>query len=383
MRRTAIPLLLAAALLLAVASPVEAESGHRSPTGAAKSGKEDKEAKENATEPRIPRGRPDAPAPIGAFSVEPSQRKASGDFVTFHYNETGIEDFTTQGVTLFDLQVQDVETKGGTRGALSRGAEFRLETPAFHMRAHDNPHGVTRVETDGRIAMTFVPGAELVLLGKERASFAVGNLSGGVRGDNLTLKGDVLTSDQKVLVYLEEARGPVDMHRKAIGGAIGRGHVGAEASFNKAEGEGVQEDVVSYGNVTMKTLKAERGNLTVLVEGHGFEGRVLVLNVDGRILGASKADQLHLLFDNETMRPADSLTDVLDPDDDGLMPEYYVVFDTGIEAFQLLVSVPHYSVHTLSVTTSLADLVKPSVLVGIVAGVALLVPTALLLFRRK
>jgi len=58
------------------------------------------------------------------------------------------------------------------------------------------------------------------------------------------------------------------------------------------------------------------------------------------------------------------------------------VFDPEQGAFQLIVSVPHYSVHTLSVGSVLV-LPPPSVVIGVVAGVALLAPTAMLLFRRS
>jgi hypothetical protein len=132
----------------------------------------------------------------------------------------------------------------------------------------------------------------------------------------------------------------------------------------------------------MTTIKAERGNLTVMVEGHGLDGRVLVLNVDGRMLGADRADKLNITLDNESIEHAADLADALDPDDDGFDPEYYLVYDPAAEAFQLIVTVPHYSVHTLTVATFL-EIVPPSVTVGILVGVLVVVPMALVLFRRK
>ena len=106
-----------------------------------------------------------------------------------------------------------------------------------------------------------------------------------------------------------------------------------------------------------------------------------MLNVENAVLGAQRADQLHVQLDNATVAPADSLVDVLDPDNDGYSPEYYVVFDPGTNAFQLLISVPHYSGHTLSLTTAFIR-PPPSVIAGIGLGVLLLVPTAFVLFRR-
>lgn len=330
------------------------------------------------------------PAPIGAFVLEETAHAVTGEHLSFSYSENGIDDFRAGDQTLFDIVVQptdkideDEDEEGRDARVESTGAMFRVRTSNFTFIAHDNPGATGKLETDGRVLVTFGPNVQVT--GKEeRARFTSGNVSGFIRGDHLVIVGgNTVTASDGILVFLEEPRGSFDKHRSDIGQAIARGHVGAEATFNAIQNgaDEVEHEVVSYGNVTMTTLKAERGNLTLLVEGHGFEGRVLVLNVDGRVVGADAAEKLHILLDNVTVAPASNLTDILDPDDDGFAPERYLVYDPAAEAFQLIVTVPHYSVHTLSVT--LVELVQPSVVIGMLAGVALLVPAAMLLFRRK
>lgn len=322
--------------------------------------------------------------PLGAFTVEETSQAATGEHLAFTYSDDGIADFRALDRTLFDIQVEgQADDDDDGRGVRVEGSELRVRTPAYRFIAHDTPTAASKLSTDGQVHVLFEEGVVLARENGERVRFSYGDVTGVLRGDDLVLSGRNVTASDELLVVLDQPRGAGDQeHYRDLGRAIAKGNVGAEATLNLLENESVEEAVVSYGNVTMTTTRAERGNLTVMIEGHGFDGRVIVLNVDGRLLGADAADKLGILLDNETIEAASNLTDILDPDNDGYKPEYYVVFDPQAEAFQLIVTLPHYSVHVLSVTTAIV-LPPPSVVLGVVAGVALLVPAALLLFRRK
>lgn len=325
---------------------------------------------------------PPTPISIGHFTVDSASNVADGEFVTFTYDAGGLQGFTAGGVTLFDLNLTG-RSLGEVEELEVEGSKLKFKADGLKVVVHDNPAAVSRIESDEPITLSFANGSTITPnAGGRHYTFTVGNVSGKIKGDNVALNGTQLVLQGDVLVMLDSLRAVVDKNRPEILDAIGKGHVGAEASFNALDENEVEQEVVSYGNVTMTTVKAERGNLTVLIDGHGFDGRVLVLNVDGRIVGASEAEHLDIQFDNESMQRADSLADVLDPDNDGLVAEYYVVFDPETQAFQLLVSVPHYSVHTLSV--GLVEILPPpSVIVGILGGVALLVPSGYALFARR
>jgi hypothetical protein len=326
------------------------------------------------------RGQPGRIA-LGAFAIDTGTHSVKGEFMSFAYDRSGIQSFTVHGVGIFNATVQP-STSGAQRDPppVARGAEIRVFGPGYAFIAHDNPVAVARLTTDGPAALTFAPGVALTRQGEGRLAFTLGNLTGALRAERMSVSGQTVRTQGEVLFLLDESGGSYDAHRSDITEAIAARHVGAEASFNR-NGEDLKEDVVSYGNVTMTTLRAEQGNLTMLIEGHGTEGRVLVLNVDNHVMGAQRKEELRVQLDNQTVTAASSLEDILDPDNDGFVPEYYVVFDPATDAFQLLVSVPHYSVHTLSLTTAII-LPPPSVLVGIGLGVLLLVPTAFVLFRR-
>jgi len=329
------------------------------------------------------------PAPIGAFAVDEARLAVTGEHVSFSYSDAGVTDFRAEARTLFDIVVaglaadedDDADEHDGDEGARAEAGKLRVRTTNFTLTAHDNPSATTKIESDGVITVTFEDGVVIMRATEEAVRFSFGDVTGVLRGDDLTVLGRTVTAQDELLVFLDAARGSFDRNRDRIGHAIAERHVGAEATFNALDDDDVEEEVVSYGNVTMTTVKAERGNLTLLVEGHGFDGRVLVLNVDGRVIGADAAEKLSVSLDNVTIIEASGLTDILDPDDDGFVPEYYPVYDVNADVFQLIVTVPHYSVHTLSVT--IIELIRPSVVIGVLAGIALLVPAALVLFRRK
>lgn len=329
--------------------------------------------------------------PLGGFEIEASSRSVSGEHVSFNYSEAGIADFRSRDQGLFDLEVvgegesddeDDGDAEGRSAGARAERNQLRVRMPNFTFTAHDGPTAASKLEADGAVTIVFEEGVVLSRENGDRVRFSFGEVTGVLRGEIVSITGRTVHVGDGALVVLDAPRGPFDDNHRELGRAIGKGHIGAEATLNLDDDEGVSEDLVSYGNVTITRVKAERGNITLLIDGHGFEGRVIVVNVDGRVLGAESADKLQILLDNASVMPASNLTDILDPDDDGFHPEYYIVFDPLAHAFQLIVTLPHYSVHTLSVTTVLV-LPPPSVAIGILAGLALLVPTALVLFRRS
>jgi hypothetical protein len=80
-------------------------------------------------------------------------------------------------------------------------------------------------------------------------------------------------------------------------------------------------------------------------------GTTVTMNLDEEQLGNvsidDAGDKLEVEFDNETIRMADDLDDVLNPEDDD-DAEYLLL--VGSDKVQVLVSVPHFSPHTIEVT---------------------------------
>jgi hypothetical protein len=142
----------------------------------------------------------------------------------------------------------------------------------------------------------------------------------------------------------DEARTKVEQ-AKAAGQVAAEVHVGADESPVAVETGPVQvnDTWVEAGDEVRAGMQIEAPDdtpgttVTMNLDEAGLEG-VNVTDV---------ADELSVRYDNETIDVADDLDDVLDPTDDEGEPEYLVM--VGGDGAQVLVSVPHFSPHTIEV----------------------------------
>lgn len=313
---------------------------------------------------------------IGSFEVT-SPRFVDGEFVDFTWSPTGVSNVTAGGLALFGAQ----SAGGGTGPSSARtdGSRVKIRTPGFELKAHDNPNAIFDFEAEGTLTLTFPAGTTLALSGDRVLVTYADGTNARVFGKDLTVVGTTLTTREDATFMLDAKKGAFDVHRAEISNAIAKDHIGAEVTIGRPEGdEGkLREDVVEFGNVTVTTL-AQQGNVTLIVSGHGFDGRVIVVNVDPWVFGQRNREDFVFLFDNASIESASSLVDALDPDDDGLAPEYYFVqTDDG---YQVLLTVPHYSVHTFTIAGIPLE-ITPSVAMGIAAGAALVAVGVAVLFR--
>jgi hypothetical protein len=125
-------------------------------------------------------------------------------------------------------------------------------------------------------------------------------------------------------------------------------------------------------------LPAAAGSAPIAVQlsANLTEGRTVVMHVDPALLGNATPDRLELRYYDDhsdgsrtevVFAKAASIADVLDPTNDGGRPEYWVVSDS--DGLQVLVSVPHWSTHTVTLA-GLGEILQPSVLMGLVAGLS-------------
>lgn len=127
---------------------------------------------------------------------------------------------------------------------------------------------------------------------------------------------------------------------------------GALASFSftvPGEAPEVKEEV--YNPDLEITTEAGDNKVTVSVSSDVSTGTTLVVNVDNAVVPISSLDELVVLFDNENIELADDYDDVLDATDED-EPEYLVL--VGAEGIQVLVSIPSFSTHTVTISTAAA-----------------------------
>lgn len=110
-------------------------------------------------------------------------------------------------------------------------------------------------------------------------------------------------------------------------------------------------------------------------------GKTILVSLDKETLPQIAHGDAEILFDGVPTQAADSLADVLDATDDGGVAEYFVL--AGDAGNQVLVSIPHFSVHsvTMQPRTQGAAGYYPYALV--VLGLVVAAQSALLIRRRK
>jgi hypothetical protein len=77
---------------------------------------------------------------------------------------------------------------------------------------------------------------------------------------------------------------------------------------------------------------------------------------------------------------ADDINDVLDPNNDGSHPEYLIVL--GSNGTQLLVSIPHFSEHSITFFNLTPEQAAQYLLYAAVAAVGLIIIAAVVMFRK-
>lgn len=212
-----------------------------------------------------------------------------------------------------------------------------------------------------------------------------------ISSNELSVHNDTAVIAHRTAMFRGVETGPVDEEDeksiRTVAGAIEAGHLASEITVVK-NGDGYKTDAISYyDNVTVTAvedkLSRRRAVFNVSGDSHAT-GKTIKINF-GRNALSSISDLeggLDALFDGRDMQLADNLTDVLDPNDDGLQPEYLPVqvYAADGKEFFVLVSIPHFSDHQIVIQT-VAD--NPVLLALAATGaVAVVMAAAWGMFRR-
>jgi uncharacterized membrane protein len=91
--------------------------------------------------------------------------------------------------------------------------------------------------------------------------------------------------------------------------------------------------------------------VTVIVDSEVSAGATIAINVDNNVVSLSSLNDLVVLVDNREIRQADDYSDIIDTTGEN-ESEYLILF--GAEGIQVLVSIPHFSTHTIDVGNAAA-----------------------------
>jgi len=239
---------------------------------------------------------------------------------------------------------------------------------------HDSSINFLRIHTTGKIVFHNLTNYELIWKGN-LVELSRDNFSGTIISTNPLYQsdGDIVATGN-IMFRGTDLRPLSDGTEKikTVEEAIKKGTLGGEITIVK-KNESYEVDSVSYySNVTIKAgdLSSEKAEFTVSGDDH-TTGKTIKVNI-GK--GAFSPKNFKVIFDGNEIPMADNLSDVLNPDNDGLQPEYSVVYvksKCGDEFF-LLISIPHFSTHTITIES----LVKNPIFTGMAAVGAMMVVIA-------
>lgn len=309
----------------------------------------------------------------GAFSV--SDGEVDGKHVAFTYANGSISDYSVSNQTWFTSVTFDPALE--TEELKARGATFEAEGEDAEFKAIDNPTGHLKAEADdGTVTVTLADGINATWVeddddDEERERLLLTAPDGTratIKGDNLTLTdGNTTIVSEEEIKFLVMPRG---MNGEEVDAALADGRVVAQVMV--AKGQGGQPEAIGVENGAVNlTTNASEGQVTLTIEGHG-EGRAVLFNLEEGSVGP--VEDLVIRFDGERIQPASGLNDVLTAEE-GEGAEYILI--VGANTTQVLVQVPHFSVHTVQIqsASAFAPLVEsipgsmPAFALAIVGGV--------------
>jgi hypothetical protein len=339
-----------------------------------------------------------------------------GEWVSFRVDapNTTLVDYRVGGSLLLDSL--HLESGSDNLTVERHGSTLRIGDEDTELVLHDDPTGLIGFKgADGSATLVFPADAKVQRAtdgSVARIALPDGRMA-TFRSDNATWLDDHTILVGGFFALLLPPPEHKDGHDSAVQGEVKQAivdrKVGAEITLKAPPSPGraatAQENgsvqVLAYDDVSVQVrmpprLATQDSPIRVELSAGLHEGRTIVLNLNRSLLLNSDPGSLVLRYydvteqaDGSTLESevvfhqASSLQDVLDPSDDNGQPEYWVVQDAN--GLQAMITVPHWSVHAITVASIAQALEQPNVQYGLVAGSVgtMLAAVAMLWPRRR
>ncbi|MBC2698363.1 MAG: PepSY domain-containing protein [ANME-2 cluster archaeon] len=298
--------------------------------------------------------------------------KLNGKYVSFEYNDsTGeITNFTLGATPVFSSILID----DWSPVIKHSGSEIRFEMKSksdidddedglerITLEIHDNPNGLIKVDMKGTRNVTFVLSDDIS--GEVNDAKNAVNLSGALNGTLVQIGHENGTVDfstdgnKNFTANVTDAKlmfrtHPVTVmtqaqfnHRSRVTAGIMAGDVGAEVDIE----DGNSSSTVVYDSLNISIEQVENNTVSINISSELSQGTTVSLSVSSDILEVIQKENVTILFDGKQIQMADNYDDIMNPDDDDGAAEYLVV--VGSEDVEVLVSIPHFSAHSITITT--------------------------------
>lgn len=339
---------------------------------------------------------------FGAFKVF-YDGTAVGSFVRFRGDQSAgaISDFglLADGRAVFSSLVA-----GGSpfvTTGLDGATTLVLENREARLEVSDTTSGILKVAAKERTHASFRLADGLKLVERSDRVLEVRDGAGAHLGSLVATGGTLDASGGSIRASLQEGGSAIwrahvgleqelsDAQRSMLNEAIASGGIAGQVVARAPAGEGALEassssvvDAVTtqFGDVRMTTAAA-RDRVEVTLSSESPVGKTLLITLDPRTVPSLAEGDAVVLFDGLPIGEADSFADVLDANDDGGIAEYLVL--AGESGTQVLVSVPHFSVHTVTLKEAPDGKAAPLLVYATIALGALAVVEGIVLVARR
>lgn len=284
---------------------------------------------------------------------------ASGRYVSFHLNEStgALTSFgvnaTNGTVPVFTSVAPDAFVGNGS--AKVAGSVLHLDDTGASFSAHNNPTAnfdYAAGDANLTITLTLAPNVSVVSWpqgyrlnlpgGLHAHVFATGNGTLSIDANNTTITASLPgNSSLFFLRHPGEGHMTSDVHDVLAGLATGR--VGAVTSIVDADGAPLEDR--TFAGVRTHARDASRGHANVTLSSDDATGKAVVLNLDRSVIAPENVSRVVVTLDGQPLARLAKATDALNATNAS------VWFNATADGVQVIVSVPHFSDHDLSIQT--------------------------------
>lgn len=301
---------------------------------------------------------PEGDGPGGNASEPPAiLGPVVAEHVHFYVAAGGILDYVVDGRLVIasvaykpDFMGTSLREAGGAIEVDGRGGAFyAVDSPEGHFRAEARGGAIAVQLAEGLLAAA--PAARQDQLDGRFAILGPSGLVGHLTGRDLKLddNGTLLTgSAARLLLVVPEAKS----ERPAeVAQAVKEGLIGGQVTVQQ-QGDAIRAAPITTGRLNM-TVSASEGHIFATVDGHGAGTALLFTLAHGVLTG-----EVLVRFDGALIGRAADLGDVLDARADE--PAEFLVL-VGANATEVLVSVPHFSIHVIELASASAIDLVPAI----------------------
>lgn len=148
----------------------------------------------------------------------------------------------------------------------------------------------------------------------------------------------------------------------------------------EAAGKVTAAITATYSNDVQMVTAATKDRVDVTIASTADFGKTVIVSLDPATVAGMASGNAEILFDAQVAMQASSYADILNANDDAGVAEYFVL--AGEAGTQVLVSIPHFSVHTVTLKSRDASSTPLYMIATLVLGVIVLAETAWIVRRR-